>query len=246
MLNLKIMSAFLGRDKGQVPGAIKCAKEAAANVLCLQEVMDFELQHLHEIYRFVRFVPMTQFDNGSRMGLVTCTNLIVNEVCELYYMGNATEPPLFDENTPELVNATKRRPLLMCEVLYDGKKYRFGNTHFLYSKDGSASEEHHTALRLLIKEARFAGEMILCGAMVMPRDGPLYKDFIELSGFKDWVPRSITCTLDPELHKLAARLKSGEVPPVVVDYIFGTGHHLNGDVRQFHGVCDHTPLLVTV
>lgn len=244
---LKIMSAFLGRDKGQVPRVIKCAKEAGADVLCLQEVMGFELSHLYEAYRFVRFVPMTQFKDGTSMGLVTCTNLIVIQVREQYYMGNATELRLFNESTPEQVNATKRRPLLTCEVLCDGKAYQVGNTHFLYSKDGTSSEQDHSRLLSLIEVANLAGEMVLCGAMVMLRDRTLYKEFIRLSNFEDWVPRSIECTLDRELHKLSARLKSGEMPLVVVDYIFGVGHyHPQKEVRQFHGVADHTPLLATV
>src|SRR3989344_4700345 len=108
MPQLNIVSAFLGRDKGQVPGVIKCAKEAGADVLCLQEVMDFELQHLHKVYHFVKFVPMTQFANGTSMGLVTCTNFRVSEERVQYYMGNATKLSLFDESTPERVNATKR------------------------------------------------------------------------------------------------------------------------------------------
>jgi hypothetical protein len=124
--------------------------------------------------------------------------------------------------------------------------YRVGNTHFLYSKDGTSSDQDHRVLGSLVD--LLPGDMILCGAMVMVRDRPLYKEFIELSGFEDWVPRSITCTLDLKLHKLAARLKSGEVPPVVVDYIFGFGYHHRPleEVRQFHGVADHTPLLVTL
>lgn len=245
--NFRIMSAFLGRDKSQVPRVIACAEEAGADVLCLQEVMDSELPPLYAAYCFVRPVWMTQFADGSKMGLVTCTNLAVSAVREQYYVGNATELPLFDESTPERVNATKRRPLLTCDVLYRGVACRVGNTHFLYSKDGTASEQHHTVLRSLVQTIDFAGEMILCGAMVMLRDGPLYRDFTGLWGLEDWVPRSITCTLDPELHKLAARLKSGEVPAVVVDYIFGVGYHpRHRDVRQFHGVADHTPLLATV
>ncbi|MDO8514595.1 MAG: hypothetical protein Q7S50_03570, partial [bacterium] len=232
------------------PRVIACAKEAGADVLCLQEVMDFELPLLHEAYHFVRFVPMTQFADGTRMGLVTCTNLIVSEESVQYYMGsNAMELPLFDESTPEQVNATKRRPLLTCDVLCLRERYRVGNTHFLYSKDGKVSEQHYVALHALIKGAKLAREMILCSAMVMHRGGPLYKELMKHSKFKDLVPRSITCTLDPELHKLAARLKSGEMPPVVVDYIFGVGpsfRSLPVEVHQFFGVADHTPLLATV
>lgn len=249
MPNLKVMSAFLGRNKGQVPRVVACAEVAGADVLCLQEVMDFELEQLHKTYRFVRFVPMTQFKDGTSMGLVTCTNFMVSDVREQYYMGNATDLPLFDESTPERVNATKRRPLLTCDVLRGDKMHRVGNTHFLYSKDGTASEQHYAAIDSLV-DLFDADDMVLCGAMVMPRDGPLYKDFIVFSGFEDWVPRLITCTLDPELHKLSERLKSGEVPPVVVDYIFGVQQHRPHDgsveVRQFHGVCDHTPLLATI
>ncbi len=244
---LNIMSVFLGRDKGQVPRILKCAEEADVDVLCLQEVMDFEVPQLHEAYRFVRFVPMTQFPDGTTMGLVTCTNLVVGGVHEQYYMGNATELLFFNESTPEMVNATKRRPLLACDVVRDGRVYRVGNTHFLYSKDGTASEQHYAALHSLIEAAKLTGEMVLCGAMVMLRNGPLYRELIALSRFKDWTPRSITCTLDLELHKLTARLKSGEVPHVVVDYIFGAGRYYpHEEVRQFHGVADHTPLLATV
>lgn len=246
---LKIMSAFLGRGKGQVRGVIACAKNAGAHVLCLQEVMDYELRHLHNAYRFVRFVPMTMFADHSRMGLVTCTNLPVTEERVQYYVGNATKIPLFDESTPERVNATKRRPLLTCDVLHKGESRRVGNTHFLYSKDGTASEQHHTALRTFIEVARLTSPMILCGAMVMPRGRPLYEEIMKNSDFEDWVPPTITCTLDPELHKLSARLKNGEVPPVVVDYIFGVGWDFlpsSGIVQQFRGVSDHTPLLATV
>ena len=83
--------------------------------------------------------------------------------------------------------------------------------------------------------------------MVMLRDGPLYEELMWTSDVEDWVPHSITCTLDRELHKLALRLKNGEVPPVVVDYIFGVGgYYSHKEVRQFHGVCDHTPLLATL
>src|SRR3990167_10615360 len=102
-MGLKVMSAFLGRDKKQVPAVIVCAKEVGAEVLCLQEVMDFELPHLQENYRFTRFVPMTRFVDGSTMGLVTCTNLAVSEVREQYYMGDAPGLTLFDESTPAQV-----------------------------------------------------------------------------------------------------------------------------------------------
>lgn len=240
------MSAFLGRDKGQVPSVIACAKEAGADVLCLQEVMSFELLHLYATYKFVRFVPMTKFANGTSMGLATCTNLSVREGRVQYYMGDATTLPLFDESTPDRVNATKRRPLHTIGVLFGGEMYRVGNTHFLYTKDGTSTDQHHAVLRSLIEATNHEGGMVLCGAMVMLRGGPLYKEFMDLSPFLDWVPDLVTCTLDRKLHKLAARIENGEVPPVVVDYIFGTRPYSCEEVQQFHGVADHTPLLATV
>lgn len=245
-MGLKVMGAFLGRDKKQVPAVVACAKRADAEILCLQEVMDFELPYLQENYRFTRFVPMTRFGDGTTMGLVTCTNLPVNEVREQYYMGNATELTLFDESTPDQVNNTKRRPLLTCTVSKDAAPYRVGNTHFLYSKEGKFGEQHYSSLRSLADILWSYENLILCGAMVMLRDGPLYKEFIEASGVEDWVQRTIECTLDRRLHKLSALMKSGAMPLVVVDYIFGVGHSPVEPVRQFEGVCDHTPLLAAV
>ena len=245
-MGLKVMSAFLGRDKKQVPAVIACAGEVRAEVLCLQEVMDFELPHLKENYRFVRFVPMTRFADGNTMGLVTCSNLAVSEIREQYYMGNATELTLFDESTPDQVNNTKRRPLLTCTLLKNGRSYPVGNTHFLYSKEGKFGEQHHSSLRSLTDILKPYEKLALCGAMVMLRDGPLYKEFVQTSGLQDWVPRTIECTLDRKLHKLSALLKSGAMPLVVVDYIFGVGCSQVGTVRQFEGVCDHTPLLAVV
>ena len=245
-MSLRVMSAFLGRDKKQVPAVVACAREVDVDVLCLQEVMDFELADLRANYRFVRFVPMTKFESGSTMGLVMCTNLEVDDVCEQYYMGNATEISVFDESTPDQVNNTKRRPLLMCAVSKDYARYRVGNTHFLYSKEGRFGDQHHRSLGRLVGLLRPAAQLVLCGAMVMARDGELHKRFISESGVEDWVPRSIDCTLDPVLHKLSPLLKSGAMPHVTVDYIFGVGCSTAEPVRQFEGVSDHTPLLAVV
>lgn len=200
-------------------------------------------------YGFVRYVPMTRFADGRTMGLVTCTNLSVQEERTAYYMGDATELMLFDESTVERINATKRRPLLSCCVVLGSKHYWVGNTHFPYTEKGEPTDQQRHALYALIGAVENVGSMVLCAAMVMPRGGRLYQE-LEDSELVDLVPGSVTCTLDPTLHRRAPLLASGEMPPVVVDYIFGTGryaqHDHHGDFYQITGIADHTPLVTSV
>lgn len=243
-MSIKVMSAHLGRGKGQMKDVAAAASREHIDVLCLQEVLESELQWVRLNHKFVRYVPMTRVP-GNTLGLATCTNLCVTDVIESYYSGGATTLPEFDESNERRVNTTKNRPVLSIYATDMQSEYMIANTHYFYSAGGEPNSDQFDGVLPLLDCISCTQGCVLCAALVAPRGGEIYEELT--SALHDCVPDSITCTLDPVLHKLAPKLKSGHVPPVVVDFVFNsTKAYRVSNVRQLFGVCDHTPLVFEV
>ena len=254
-MQVRILSAFLGRDKGQVPGIIKLAREERVGIVCLQEVMDHEVPLLEQEYSFVRYIPMTEFANGMTMGLVTCTYFPVIGVSERYFMGSASHLDIFDESSAEKVNATKRRPFLTCSIDIDRESpfLNVANFHYPYSSDGNPNRDQDIVTEELVYSdiAELSFVDVACIALVSPRGWQIYEKLTKKGilriGFDDCVPVEIDCTIDLDLHKIGDKIREGRIPRIVTDFIFNHGHRFTvSSVEQFHGVADHTPLVADI
>jgi hypothetical protein len=241
---MKVLSVFLGRDKGQVPSVIGLIENENIQVACFQEVMEGEVRIMEEYFKFVRFLPMTRFHDGRLMGMATCTNLPVLSVREYYFVGNATRISQFMENSPEVINRTKRRPVLVVDAEYSGTVFSIGNCHFPYARDGGGNEDQFNAVGSLSDVLKKIGPHVLCGAMVCPRDRAIYNSLLR-EGLVDCVPGDIDCTLDLSHHKLAPLIKNGSIPRVVVDFVwlYGNPNYECNFVGKRDGIADHTPLV---
>lgn len=240
------MSVFLGRDKGQVPAALALTRNHGTKVACFQELMEDEVELLKVEFPFVRYIPMTRLPDGRCMGLATCSHLPVFSVGEYYFAGNASEIANFKEGSPEEVNATKRRPLLVCRVRGEaGSEVDIANFHFPYSKDGRVNEDQLLSAMTLSNLLKETKPHVVCAALVAPKGWAIYKLLIR-EGLVDQLPEGIQCTLDPHLHKLAEKVRSGEIrviPDIIFTYLSGFKAE---KVRAVEGVADHTPLIASI
>ncbi len=112
--------------------------------------------------------------------------------------------------------------------------YRLCNTHFLWTPDGSTSDEQRQALSNMFELLENEKEFVLCGDFNAPRGREIFSTLAQK--FKDNVPPEYTSSLDPVLHR-AAPLH------LMVDGLFSTpGYNVTG-VKMVGGVSDHCALV---
>lgn len=243
-----VMTACLGDSDKQALNLARCAVRADVDVLCVQKVRERMLDTFSALYPCTAFSPMTVTPRGERMGLVTCSDHPVVRTDDFVYAGPIGGLRVFDGSTADRVNETEMRRLLVVTIVHEDydEFLSIGNTHFPYSADGEPTEMQLQAVGSLEEAVDEYPALLLCGAMVVPRGRQLYSKLLESLGVFDLVPDEITSTLDPVLHRFGPEIESGRMPRVVTDYIMDCQSLLKFvGMKQFFGVCDHTPLLAT-
>lgn len=236
-MSLKLCSINIEGDK-HLDSVEQFLLKERPDVVCLQEAFAVDLPRLTKSLGMrSEFAPMTRMEVPTRygfslrgpIGVAILTALPLKDVRSDFYRGTAQHVPLFEEpNSP-------RRVLLSAIVEKDGQPLRLATTHFTWSPGGQTTQEQLDDAVELQKAVSQFDSLTICGDFNAPRGGGVYEQLVA-AGWRDWVPESVTTTLDPQLH-YAGKLD------LVVDYFFTVGPGKIDQVSLATQVSDHQALV---
>lgn len=223
-----------------------------ADVLCLQEVFDYELEKLEAMGYQTVFAPISTKPRGlidgnspAPEGIALCSKIPFRwHDISAYY-----DAPHGYELQPQ--DGGDKRPYTNQQVVAmaietEEQEYVLATTHFTWTPDGSASPDQDTDLISLLNYLDRFPALILTGDFNAPRGFNRVYDQLARR-YQDQVPTSITSTIDVDLHR------NGHIPKerarmeqFVVDYIFSTPDYLVEDIRLQCGVSDHCALVAQI
>lgn len=201
------------------------------DVLCMQEVIYSSVGRIaNALHAYSYFVPMAHVwtknvstRNIMGLGLFVRHGECLRYSTHHYYVEGVGLPEI---NGP-CYNCN--RVLQYARISKGGVMYGIGQTHFFWTDNGvpdSLQQLHAPRLvDIALREA-----IVLCGDFNAPRGMATWQIFAER--LKDNIPRDVTSTLDPNLHR-AAPLEH------VVDGLFTPPPYESQNVRLISDLSDH-------
>lgn len=234
--SLKIVSLNIEFNK-HLDVVIPFLKNQQADVLLLQEVLE---EHVDLIKKEVSmdyiFAPLAKFKidgNILTLGLAIFSKLPIVNSEIVYYVKNGDMLPILELTEPDQMN----RALIMVEVEFDAQIYRLINTHFTWTPNGDPNKQQTTDLREMMTILNTYQEFIFCGDFNAPRGKATFDELARI--YKDNLPKDLTSTLDPNLHRVKGL-------QLVVDGIFTGPKYLVKDLVVVDGVSDHCALVAKI
>ena len=212
-----------------------------ADVVALAEVCEGDIPKLSGTsYPYSLFAPNFRFreeEGGAICGAAILSKYPLTLVEKMYCgRGSETDIPLHGMGTHAPV-------VLLADVNVPGDVYRVGAVHFTWTPDGQPTPEQRADVATLLARLADKGEMVLAGDFNIPRGkNELYA---ELAGrFTDNIPKSVTSSIDPHLHRVNVA-SPGELS-LMVDYVWTTPEYAARDVQVTCGVSDHCGVVATI
>jgi len=145
---------------------------------------------------------------------------------EYYYVGKRSNIPQFIYENPNSGN----RAVSWITFQIKNKTYTIATTHFTWSPKGEETEEQRSNMEKLLIQLKKMEPFILCGDFNAPRGKSIYKMLEDV--YKDNIPKEITSTIDPILHR------ERELS-FVVDSLFTTSQYIIDAIDIVGGLSDH-------
>jgi endonuclease/exonuclease/phosphatase family metal-dependent hydrolase len=231
---MKLITLNIEGDN-HLPVVIDFLQKQNADVICLQEVFDHDLDTLSKsLDMHYAYAPLTQIpsDNHTNVlnhgiwGICILSKIKPVEINQTYYVGNIKDIPVFEDVEPFSTN----RAVLSVKIIQEGIDYTFATTHFTWSPSGMATDLQRDNLIAMVKVLDTLKEFTLTGDFNAPRGREIFAELSKL--YKDNIPTAITASLDPNLHRVKNL-------PYMVDGIFSTDTYQIKNVQVFEGVSDH-------
>ncbi len=219
-----------------------------AEVVCLQEVLDCDVERLKkEIGMDGIFAPTAIADRGRGtealgragvcMGTALFSRLPLTERRTLYYFGTPEYIPSAKDPVPSDRHVNFNGVFLVARVQSGDELFTIGTTHFTWTPDGSASEGQRKDVKNLLELLEQFPDIVFCGDFNAPRGGEIWGIFA--SRYPDNIPLHYKTSIDQNLHKVKGIMH-------VVDGLFGTAHYRCTDTRLQCGVSDHCAIVSTI
>jgi endonuclease/exonuclease/phosphatase family metal-dependent hydrolase len=239
---LRLISLNVEGSK-HLPLVASFLKEERADIVCLQEAIESDLPALIGASGASEhmFVPMMRRTIGERVvvqGIAILSRLALTDAHFFSYGGDGDGTNMFDNTDAASKHATQRYVCAVATIQAGGKLFRIATTHFVWTPDGSATDEYQrrdieTFLALLQKE----GEVVVCGDFNANRGGEIFSKIAQR--YKDTIPPHYTTSIDGSLHR------AGPLP-YMVDGLFTTPLYTAADVTLRPGVSDHCAIVAVI
>ncbi len=238
---LKIFSLNCEADN-HLDVIIPFVKNLNPDVICFQEVFEKDLEMLKQAFDMDGiFAPNATITTPNRYGLgpfgrwgiTILTNLPIEDANYAYYKGSGDHIPEMIDGKPNSIN----RSLATMHVDKDGLIYVIATTHFTWSPDGETTEEQRHDFSQLLKLLDKTPEVILMGDFNAPRGKEIFSELSKR--YVDNVPRDVTSSLDPNLHRVQGK-------DLVVDGLFTSPAYRAEDIRVVTGISDHKGITAQV
>ena len=221
----------------------KVVSYLAANmpdVVFLQEVYKIHAEEIAAQFEYqLSFAPHVDFNISEHIfkplgewGIATLTKVKPVNVQLDYY----SEHPVVIPH--EFMKTLKHpRALLVSEIVIEGKRYFFANTHFTWALTTDADvvqlPDYQRLQKLLDKMPSF----VLAGDLNTNRGSRVYQELA--SRYIDQLPSNVKSTLDPILFRKPEL-------ELVVDHLFSTPDYHMENVQVLTGLSDHCGIAATI
>ena len=235
---IRFISVNIERDK-HLDRIEKLLMESNADLVCLQEVMQYDVNRLaktHGYYEF--FSPTTRHkagdDNWEGVLILSRYPFVTTQIHQ--YAGPEV-PAVYDKSSTTSLQQTRRYLLQVCEITLNNQTYRFANTHFTWSRDGQADDYQRQDVQKMLNYLEAYPSFVLSGDFNAPRGREIFSTIAER--YKDNVPAHYETSLDKDLHRCGYL-------PYMVDGLFSTPDYTIRDVELVFGVSDHAAVRAVV
>ncbi len=241
---MKIVSLNVERNK-HIPKVLSFLEEENPDVVCLQEVMEKEVEIIsNELGLYKSFVAFAFLDkgweedaNGDKWGVAILSKEKPVSINSCLYKGDGVlknyTRAKWDENSHKIIS----RYVLLSEFKNNDESMFIGTTHFTYTPDGEPDIFQIESLNKLLKITERYENLFLCGDFNIPRGNELYNELKEV--FVDNIPVEYDSSLDPELHRIKGLKR-------MIDYAWSKGCVAVENVSLKCGVSDHCAVLANV
>ena len=248
---MKLLSLNVEGDK-HIESVRQLLERERADTVLLMEVFENNVDRfiggLYSHHIYAPNLVLDQDEEGSVPGnrkfgvLIASKNPITNPRYFYPEEGwSVNRVPIYDGGE------VKHTPVVMFgDVELYGEKYTVGTTHFTWTERGLITEQQRKDIEKLDEYLKKLGEFVLGGDFNLPRNLPGGNELYEYmaKSYKDNIPKEITTTIDPHLHKVNSD-KPGKLA-FMVDYIWSTPKYEVKNLRFVEGVSDHLGLVCEV
>lgn len=237
---IRLISLNIERDK-HLDRLLPFLRNEDADVLCLQEVLKGDLPVIADSLGYVaHFAPSVissrRDGEADEWGVAILSRLDLHDIRKDYYFTGGRKPGDV-KASPALDQDGFQRVLLSASIGSASGPIRIGTTHFTWTPDGRADDLQRRDIKQLLNTLSDFKDIVFCGDFNAPRGGEIFD--ILAAHYKDWLPETVTSTLDPDLHK-AKGLE------LAVDSIFSTPDYRVADFEVISGVSDHRALVASI
>ena len=210
--------------------------QAKADVLCLQEVFEADLEAIKEAsgLKDCVFYPQANILRENihlpvrgLWGVAIFADEIVKSQAEVYVKHGTSTPEFFAHDNPNSMD----RVLLFVQVLVKGEIFNLATTHFTWSGGSAVTAEQRVDFQSLRNALHKFPELVFCGDLNTPRGFEIWDDLAKQ--YTDSIPLEIETTIDQNLHK------SGKDIRLVIDALFTSEHYVAKDVKVVSNTSDH-------
>lgn len=207
-----------------------------SEIVCLMEVAESDLREIRgEKYPYFAYAPNDAMPKSEGVGTTGVAILSKKPIDnpEKFYCGEddsafLTEPGM-----------GTHAPILITAQIGD---IQIGAIHFTWTKDGLVDDRQRRHVGILLNYLKSKGEIVVCGDFNIPRPNEMYLEIAKQ--YKDNIPKVITTTLDPNLHR-ANFMTPGKLK-FVVDYAWTSPRYSVLELQVVQGVSDHCGLIFNV
>lgn len=235
---ITFISVNIERDK-HLDRVEKLLMESNADMVCLQEVMQCDVNRLAKTQHYNEFFsPTTRHKDGENNWegiLILALHPFISKKVHQY--AGPDTPAVYDKSTTTTLQQTRRYLLQVCEVEFNQQIYRFANTHFTWSRDGQADDYQRQDVKKMLDYLEAYPSFVLSGDFNAPRGREIFSKIAER--YQDNIPAHYETSLDKNLHRCGYL-------PYMVDGLFSTPDYTIRDVELMFGVSDHAAVRAIV
>ena len=237
-MTIRFISVNIERDK-HLDRIEKLLMESNADLVCLQEVMQYDVNRLAKTQGYHDFFSATTRhkagdDNWEGILILSRYPFVTTQVHQ--YAGPEV-PAVYDKSSTTTLQQTRRYLLQVCEIALDNQTYRIANTHFTWSRDGQADDYQRQDVQKMLSYLQAYPSFVLSGDFNAPRGREIFSTIAEC--YKDNIPEHYETSLDKDLHRCGYL-------PYMVDGLFSTPDYTIRDVELVFGVSDHAAVRAVI